>query len=195
MTLFQDNHKLVKARFLMSSWMPFKWIFTSSRLRNSSGYVLRSVHTFSWFLKSNWYSHSGHAETGSGAKKREVLRREFFCSKFKVEWENGVWTKIRFIASGFFVHISNFTLILFFFRYFGLDFFLNGFPNPFKVRSWSSFLISQWIFFELCVRTSPAMFFLRCVHTFFNDFDLSKRDKQVTPSGHSILLEARSGLQ
>ena len=29
----------------------------------------------------------------------------------------------------------------------------------------------------------PAMF-LRCVHTFFNDFDLSKRYKQVKPSGH-----------
>ena len=27
-------------------------------------------------------------------------------------------------------------------------------------------------------------FFLRCVHIFFNDFDLSKRDKQVKPSGH-----------
>ena len=40
MTLFQDNHKLVKARFcLMSSWMAFEWIFTSSRFRNSSGYV------------------------------------------------------------------------------------------------------------------------------------------------------------
>ena len=30
----------------------------------------------------------------------------------------------------------------------------------------------------------PAVFFLRCVHTFFDDFDLSKRDKQVKPSGH-----------
>ena len=28
------------------------------------------------------------------------------------------------------------------------------------------------------------VFFLRCVHTFFNDFDLSKRDKEVKPSGH-----------
>ena len=26
----------------------------------------------------------GHAETGNGAKKRVVLRREFFCSNFKV---------------------------------------------------------------------------------------------------------------
>ena len=40
MVLFQDNPKLVEARFfLMSSWMAFKWISTSSRFRNSSGYV------------------------------------------------------------------------------------------------------------------------------------------------------------
>ena len=40
--------------------------------------VLRSVHTFSWFLKSNWSSDFGHAETGSGAKKRAVLRSKNF---------------------------------------------------------------------------------------------------------------------
>ena len=36
-------------------------------------------------LKSNWSSDFGHAETGSEAKKRVDLRREFFCAKFKVE--------------------------------------------------------------------------------------------------------------
>ena len=41
-------------------------------------FFLRSVHTFSWFLKSNWSSDFGHAETGNGAKKRVVLRREIF---------------------------------------------------------------------------------------------------------------------
>ena len=62
-------------------------ISTSSRFRNSSVYVffLRSVHTFSWFLKSNWSGDFGHAETGNGAKKRVVLRREFLRSNFKVE--------------------------------------------------------------------------------------------------------------
>ena len=48
----------------------------------------------------NW-SDFGHNENGSGAKKRVGLRREIFHSNFKVEWENGVWTKIRFLASGF----------------------------------------------------------------------------------------------
>ena len=40
---------------------------------------LRFIHTFSLFLKSNWSSDFGHAETGSGAKKRVVLRREIFA--------------------------------------------------------------------------------------------------------------------
>ena len=84
---------------------------------------------------------------------------KFFRSKFKVECENGVWTKIRFLASGFLFTCGNFTSILQFFRFFGSDFFLNGFLNPFIVRSWSSFLFSQWKFFELYVRTCPAMFF------------------------------------
>ena len=41
-------------------------------------FFLRSVHTFSRFLKSNLSSDFGHAETGSGAKKRVILRRDIF---------------------------------------------------------------------------------------------------------------------
>ena len=47
--------------------------------------------------------------------KQEVERKSewfcglnFFCYKFKVEWENGVWTNIRFLARGFFVHMRQF---------------------------------------------------------------------------------------
>ena len=47
-----------------------------------------------------------------------------------------------------------------FFDFLDRSFFLNGFPNPFIVRSRSNFLFSQWKFFELYVRTFPAMFFL-----------------------------------
>ena len=50
-------------------------------LRVASGILpamfLRSVHTFSFFLESNWSGDFGHAETGNGAKKRVVLSREF----------------------------------------------------------------------------------------------------------------------
>ena len=99
--------------------------------------------------------------------KQEVERKigwfcgvNFFRSNLKVEWENGVWTKIRFIGSGFLFTCGNFTLIFLVFSiFFGSDLFRNGFPNPFIVRSWSSFLFSQWKFFELCVRTCPVMFF------------------------------------
>ena len=52
----------------------------------------------------------GHAETGSGAKKLVVLRVNFFHSNFKVEWENGVWTKIRFLACFLFVHMRHFDI-------------------------------------------------------------------------------------
>ena len=42
--------------------MVLNWISTSSRFRNSTGYILRSVHTFSVFLNSNWGIDFGHAE-------------------------------------------------------------------------------------------------------------------------------------
>ena len=100
--------------------------------------------------------------------KQEVERKgELFCgvnffrSKFKVDWENGVWTKIRFLASGFSFTCGNLTLIFTVFSiFFWIGFFLNGFTNPFIVRSRSISLFSQWKFFELYVRTCPAMFFI-----------------------------------
>ena len=123
-------------------------------------FFLRSVHTFSWFLKSNWSSDFGHAEAGNGAKKRLVCGVNFYRTNFKVEWENGVWTKIRSRASGFLFTCGNFSLVFIVFSIFGSDFFLNGFSNSLIVRSRSSFLFSQLKFFELYVRTCPAMFFL-----------------------------------
>ena len=99
--------------------------------------------------------------------KQEMERKsEWYCSvksfrfDFKVEWENSVWTKIRFLASGFLFTCGNFTLIFTVFSIFCLCFFRNGFTNSLLVRSRSSFLFSQWKFFELLVRTCPAMFYL-----------------------------------
>ena len=47
--------------------------------------------------------------------KQEIKRKskwfcgvKFFHSNFKVEWENGVWIKIRFLTSGFFVLMRQF---------------------------------------------------------------------------------------
>ena len=42
------------------------------------------------------------SEKACGFAARNIL------FKFKVEWENGVWTKICFLSSGFFVHIRQF---------------------------------------------------------------------------------------
>ena len=90
---------------------------------------------------------------------------EWFCgvssfrSNFKLEWENGVWTKIPFLASGFCSHAAISLWFSLFFRFFDRDFFVNGFPNSFIVHSRSSCLFSQWKFIELYVRTCPAMFF------------------------------------
>ena len=105
--------------------------------------------------------------------KREWLCGvKFFCSKFKVEWENGVWTKIRFLASGFLFTCGNFTLIYTVFSIFWIGFFSKWFPNPFIVRSRSSFLFSQRKFFELYVRTCPAMFFNSLKLISLNTFSL-----------------------
>ena len=67
--------------------------------------------------------------------------------------------KFGFSVVFFYSHAAISFWFLLFFLFFGSDFFLNCFPNPFIVRSRSSFLFSRWKFFELYVRTCPAMFF------------------------------------
>ena len=89
--------------------------------------------------------------------KQEVKRKsEWFCSvKFfhsnlEVQWENGVWTKIRFLASDFLFTYGNFTLIFtVFFQLFGSYFFLNCFSNPFVVGFRPSFLFEPNVYFSL----------------------------------------------
>ena len=101
------------------------WFFTIQRIWIVLGRcLLRSVHTFLWFLKSNWSSDFGHAETGSGAKKASgFCGVKIFPSNFKIEWENGLWTKVRFLVSGFLFTCGNFTLIFTVFRFFWIDVF------------------------------------------------------------------------
>ena len=66
-----------------------------------------------------------------------------------------------------FVHMRQFRFNFFcFFGFLDRIFFLNCLPNPFIVLSRSSFLFSQWNFFELYVRTCPAMFFYFVVMIF-----------------------------
>ena len=108
--------------------------------------------------------------------KQEVERKsqwfcgvKFYYSNFKVEWENGVWTKIRFLASDFLFTCSNFTLIFTVFSIFWIGFFLNGFPNSFIVHSrpffvWTKlpFLASDFLF------TCGNLALIFCFFYFFN---------------------------
>ena len=107
--------------------------------------------------------------------KQEMERKsEWFCgvkffrSNFKVEWEYGVWTKFRFIGSGFLFTCGNFTLIFTVFSIFWIRFFCKWFFNSFIVSSRSSFLFSQWKFFELYVRTCPMFFFVSSSDALFS---------------------------
>ena len=93
--------------------------------------------------------------------KQEVERKsEWFCgvnffnSNFKVEWENSVWTKIRFLASGFLFRCGILTLIFLFLiaassipggYYSAPDFFTssNGFFCRLTLTSWN--WLFQWL--------------------------------------------------
>ena len=46
---------------------------------------------------------------------------------------------------------------------------------------------------RICIVLGRCVFLI-FVHTFFSGFDLSKRDKQVKPSGHKVSLENQNGL-
>ena len=130
--------------------------------------------------------------------KQEIERKsewfcgvEFFGSNFEVEWENGVWTKIRVLASGFFT--CGYLTLFFTLHLLGSEFFLSGFPNPFVVRSKSSFLLSQWKFFELYVRTCPAMFFCFVVWRSFS-FYICSHSKAEKVNFSEWLLPLTNGI-
>ena len=102
------------------------------------------VLCFIWDLFTHFHyfwsqlsSDFGHAVTVSGAKSQWFCGLKIFRSKIKVELENAVRKKNRFLASGFLFTISLWFSLLF--RFFGSEFYLNGFPNPFIVHSRNSF--------------------------------------------------------
>ena len=123
----------------------------------SCRFCWRFVHTFPWYLKSNWSNDFGHAETVSGVEKRVVLRNELFFA-LKVEWEYNVWTKIRFLAIGFFLFTcGNFILFFTVYSVFWVKF-LKRFPYPLMVHSRPSFLFESNFHFSLAVFSSHAAF-------------------------------------
>ena len=136
-------------------YLPFCFIqFKEFELYWGAVFFRKPVHTFSWFSKSNWSDYFGHAKTGSGANTLVVLRRELFCSNFKVEWKTvfeSAFSLVVFCSHAAFWHLCLLFLV------FWSDFVLIDFPNPFIVRSTSCFLVNENS--SNCVRTCHATFF------------------------------------
>ena len=139
MVLFQDNHKLVEARFV---WWVVGWRLGGFPLRVASGVLPTMFFKICSHFQDFW---SRIGVVILVTPKHEVERKsewfyimKFFLSDFNLEWENGVWTRIRFLASGFLFKCGNVTLIFTVFL-----FFLNGFPNPFIVHCRSIFYLNQ----------------------------------------------------
>ena len=84
-----------------------------------------------------------------GLKKMFSYKKSFFFNIFYSFNPNHVYWNQRRLFSGNLPGI---------FSIFRIGFFVNGFPNPFIVRSRSSFLFSQWKF-ELYIRIYDAMCF------------------------------------
>ena len=64
-----------------------------------------------------------------------------------------------------------------------------------EVRAWRHFsLLVEQVFLQYKEFKLYWGAVLRCVHSFFNDLDLSKPDKNVMYTGHEASLEATSGL-
>ena len=108
MTLFQDIYKLVKARFV---WRVVGW-----RLNGFSLGVVFGILPAMFFKICSHIFHDFWNQIGVVilvTPKQEMERKSecffgvnFFRSNFKVEWENGVWTKIRFLVVVFCSHAA-----------------------------------------------------------------------------------------
>ena len=115
--------------------------------------LFRHCHDFEFKLNTDF----GHAETGSEAKKRVVLRREFFSLEHSSGVRNQCVNKSS-LSRGFLLTCCNFTLILLFFEILNRIFFSKWFSNPFIVHSRSSFLFEPICFFLLLVFFTHAAY-------------------------------------
>ena len=140
MVLFQDNLKLMEAIFV---WLVVGWRLNGFRLWVVSGILSAMFFFYDLFTRyHNFWSQI--SVVFSVTPKQETERKSewfcgvsFFCSKLEVEWEKGVWTKIRFLASSFLFTFANFTLV---FNVFFFDFWIGFFSKWFSQSIISSFL-------------------------------------------------------
>ena len=167
---------LIAASSILGGYYSAPKFFTIQRIWIVLGrcLFLRSVHTFWIILSQIGVVILVTPKQEMGRKSEWFCGVNFFDSNFKVEWENGVWTKIRFLGSGFFVHMRQFhSDFLLFFRFFGSDFFLNGFPNPFTAHSRPNFLFELNFYFSLVVfsLTCGILTLIFCFFSYFlSDF-------------------------
>ena len=116
--LIAPKRSLLIAALIFSAGYYSAPIFTIQKFELYSGAVFFFQDLFTHF--HDFWSQIGVVILVT--PKQEVERKsEWFCgvkffrSKFKVEWENGVWTKIRFLASGFlFTSAISLSFFLFF---------------------------------------------------------------------------------
>ena len=120
--------------------------FKEFELHWGAVFFLKSVHTFSWFLKSNWSCDFGHAETWSGAKKRVVYATCNFSLYFQSREKTVFEQKFAFSLVGFLFTCGNFTSIFTVFWSLDRILFLNGFPNQFIDHSRPSFFLTNFSF-------------------------------------------------
>ena len=112
---------------------------------------LGAVHAIFIFLKSIWIDDFGYAETGGAAEKRVVLRCEILSLEFSRRVTKRCLRKNSFSHFWFFFQIWQFDFVFRFFDRISSK----RFPNPFIVH----FGTSHWKFFQLYIRTFPAVFF------------------------------------
>ena len=121
---------------LSEAMLRCSWFFTIQRIWFVLGrcLFLRSVHTFSWFLKSNWSGDFG---------------RICFALILKQSEKTAFEQKFGFSVVVFCSHAAISLWILLFCRFFGSFFFLNDYPNPFIILSRLSFFV--WTKFHFLV--------------------------------------------
>ena len=126
---FSNSLGLFLFKFLLSQWKFFEYyvrscpavFFTIQRIWIALGLSFFDLFTnFYDFWSLIGVVILAMSKPEVEPKNEWVCSVKCFNSKFTIEWENGVWTKFRFLASGSHAAISHWFLL--FFQFFGSDF-------------------------------------------------------------------------
>ena len=111
------------------------------------------------------------------------------CSNFKVVWEKGVWTIIRFLARVF-LHAANSLWFLLCFRFLGSDFFLIRVSSPLIVPSRPIFWFEPNFQFSLVffLFKCGLLKLIFCFFYFLSDFLRNRFPNSLIVFSRSIIL-------